>query len=338
MLLRGLEGRGHRVILYCNDAAVAAQARALGVPTTLQPLGGDVAVHDAVRFARTLRRDRPDALIVGTFKKMWLAALAARLAGVRRVIARIGLESDTPRNAKYRWVMSRWVDAIVLTADAPREEYRRTLPAFDSARVLTIHTAVVPPAVTRSREEMRRELGVPVDAPAIGAVARLATQKRLDRLLDAMAELPGDVHCILVGDGAERGALEERARTLGLADRVHFTGRREDVGNVLTALDVFVISSDREGLSNSMLEALALGVPVVSTAVSGARDALEPLPDGSSPGEIVPHDSGAIAAALRRLLQDEVLRRRMSRAAVQRARERFDFGEMLSWWERVLRE
>jgi Trk K+ transport system NAD-binding subunit len=98
MLLRGLAGRGHRVILYCNDAAVAAQARELGVPTTLQPLGGDVAVHDAVRFARALRRDRPDALIVGTFKKMWLAALAARLAGVRRVIARIGLESDTPRN------------------------------------------------------------------------------------------------------------------------------------------------------------------------------------------------------------------------------------------------
>jgi glycosyltransferase involved in cell wall biosynthesis len=326
------------VILYCNDAAVAEQARALGVPVALEPLGGDVAVHDAVRFARALGRDRPDALIVGTFKKMWLAALAARLAGVRRVIARIGLESDTPRNAKYRWVMSRWIDAIVLTADAPRAEYRRALPAFDPARVLTIRTAVVPPVVTRSREEMRRELGLPLDAPVIGAVARLAAQKRFDRLLDAMAELPGDVHCVLVGEGAEREALEERARALGLEHRVRFTGRREDVGNVLTALDVFVISSDREGLSNSMLEALAVGVPVVSTAVSGARDALEPLADGSAPGEIVPLDSGAIAAALRRLLDDAMLRRRMSRAALARVRERFDFGEMLSWWERVLRE
>ena len=103
------------------------------------------------------------------------------------------------------------------------------------------------------------------------------------------------------------------------------------------ALDVFVISSDKEGLSNAMLEALSLGVPVVSTDVSGARDALAAPPGGIAPGEIVSFEPKALAAAIRRILDDPALRRRMSDAAEHRARDRFDFGRMLDEWERVLR-
>lgn len=337
LLLRGLQSRGARVHLYCNDPRVSERARALGVPTSIEVLGGDIAVHDAIRFSYTLRRDRPDVLIVGTFKKMWLASLAARLGGVARVIARIGLQTDTPRNSKYRRVMSRWVDTIVLTADATRETYRRMLPSFDPARIVTIPTGVIRPKVTRTRDETRDELGVPRHARVIGAVARLAKQKRFDRLLEAMAELPSDVYGVLAGDGNELGPLENLARTLGIDTRVHFAGRREDVGNVLSALDVFVISSDKEGLSNAMLEALSLGVPVVSTDVSGARDALAAPPGGIAPGEIVSFEPKALAAAIRRILDDPALRRRMSDAAEHRARDRFDFDRMLDEWERVLR-
>ncbi|HJU88580.1 MAG TPA: glycosyltransferase [Gemmatimonadaceae bacterium] len=337
LLLRGLQSRGARVHLYCNDRKVADRAGALGVPTSIAALGGDVAVHDAIRFSYVLRRDKPDALIVGTFKKMWLAALAARLAGVPHTVARIGLQTDTPRNVKYRAVMSRWVDTIVLTADATRDTYRRLLPSFVAERLVTIPTGVIPPLVTHTRDGVRDELGVPRHARVIGAVARLAKQKRFDRLLEAMVELPPDVYCVVAGEGNALGPLENLARTLGIDTRVHFAGRREDVGNILTALDLFVISSDKEGLSNAMLEALSLGVPVVSTDVSGAREALEPMRDGTAPGEIVPFEPKALAAAIRRILDDPSLRARMSQAAARRARERFDFDRMLDEWERVLR-
>src|SRR5690606_18204583 len=109
-LLAGLQQRGHRVLLLCNDPRVMAEAERSGIPTRRLHLGGDLAVVDALRLAATLRRDRPDAFVVGTYKKLFHAALGARLAGVPRVIARVGLETDTPRSGKYRVALRRWVD------------------------------------------------------------------------------------------------------------------------------------------------------------------------------------------------------------------------------------
>ena len=111
----------------------------------------------------------------------------------------------------------------------------------------------------------------------MGTVAR--GQKRLDLLLGAVARLEG-VRCLLAGAGPEEAVLRRGARTLGIAEHVVFLGHRESVGDVLDALDVFGVTSRTEGMSNAMLEALAAGVPVVSTPVSGAADALEPLGDG----------------------------------------------------------
>ena len=79
-LLAGLQGRGHRVLLFCNQPLVAERASALGVPTEILALGGDIALPHALRFASRLRRDRPDALVVGTYKKLFLASLGAHLA------------------------------------------------------------------------------------------------------------------------------------------------------------------------------------------------------------------------------------------------------------------
>src|SRR3546814_748689 len=93
-LLSGLQERGHRVRLFCNRALVAERAAAMGVPTELRPIGGDVALPHALRFAARLRRDPPDSLIIGTYKKLFLASLGAHLAGVQRVVARVGLETD----------------------------------------------------------------------------------------------------------------------------------------------------------------------------------------------------------------------------------------------------
>jgi glycosyltransferase involved in cell wall biosynthesis len=283
-----------------------------------------------------LRRDRPDALVVGSFKKLWLVALAAKLAGIRRVIPRVDLQTDTPRNAKYRWIMRNWIDRIVLCSDTPRADYARLLPELSQERVVTIHSGVTPRIPTRTRAEMRQELGLAPDARVIGAVARLAEQKRFDRLLEAMKLLPKDVQCIIAGDGPLGDELRRLATTLGVADRVRFIGHRDDVGNVLMALDLFVVSSDKEGLANAMLEALFLGIPVVSTAVSGALEALEPLEDGSVPGLIVGLDAGELAAAIQRVLDEPAERQRMSDNAIRRARDRFDFDKMIGQWERML--
>lgn len=334
LLLAGLQARGHRVLLLCNDPVVARRASELGVPTEILPLGGDAMLPHALRLARRLRALRPDAFIIGTYKKLFLAALGARMARVPRVIARVGLETDTPRSAKYRFALPRWVDAVAVNA-------RRMLPAFSDLpgfspdRVVVIHNGVEAPARRQPPGTVRAALGIAPGTPTVGAIARLATQKRLDRMLDAIAQL-AEVHCIIAGEGEERANLETLAAELGITPRVHFLGHRTDTGDVLDAIDLFVVSSDREGLSNSMLEALAAGVPVVSTPVSGADDALEPLADGAAPGEIVGFSADEIAAALRRLLADPDRRPRMADAARRSAAERFGMDAMLARWEALL--
>jgi glycosyltransferase involved in cell wall biosynthesis len=166
-------------------------------------------------------------------------------------------------------------------------------------------------------------------------VARLATQKRLDLLVRAVARLEG-MYCVLAGDGPEHAALMDLAGRLGVAGRVKFVGHREAVGDVLGALDLFVITSHVEGMSNAMLEALAAGVPVVSTPVSGAAEALEPLADGRRPGVIVQANDAAVAAALSAALADRAGLAAMSEAARTRARERFAWPDKIARWEAVL--
>ena len=336
LLLAGLQARGYRVLLLCNDALVAGRAGEMGVPTRILELGGDGMIPHAVRLAAVLRRLQPDAFIIGTFRKLFLAALGAWLARVPRVVARVGLETDTPRSAKYRLALPRWVDAVVVNATRIRAAFD-SLPGLGSERIFVIHNGVVAQEWRQAPGAIRAQLGIAADAPVVGAVARLAPQKRLDRLLRAVAALPADVQCVVAGDGEERDSLAAMAKELGIASRVHFLGHRDDTGDVLAALDVFVVSSDREGLSNSMLEALAAGVPVVSTAVSGAEDALAPFADGSAPGIIIGSADDDLASALRQLLGDAGLRGRMGETGRRRAAERFSFDAMLDRWEAVLR-
>lgn len=331
-LLRGLAGRGHEVLLLCNRDVVREPAERAGVPAALQRLGGDVMVPDALRMAMRLRSARPDALLLTTFRKLWLGALAARLARVPRVVARVGLETDTPRTFKYRFVLDRWVDAVVLNAASMRERFEADLTG-DGPPVVTIPTGIRMPDPPTEHGALRRSLGIPEGGPVVGTVARLADQKRIDRLLRVTRRLPEPVHLVVAGDGPEGHGLRELAGKLGLGGRVHWLGHREDVGTVLDALDVFVVTSDREGLSNAMLEALWAGVPVVSTPVSGAAEALEG-PD--PPGRVVDFEEEGIARAVVELLDDSGLRARASAAARRRAEERFDAERMLDAWEGVL--
>lgn len=336
-LLAGLRERGHRTRLYYNREVVGEPARReFGLETRRLHLGGDVALHHAVRLGRALRSFEADALIVGTFRKLLLAALGGRLAPDVRVVARIGLSTDTPRNLKYRFVFRRWVDWIVLNDHELRSSYREALPDFPESRLVTIHKGVEVPRRTASDDAVRRELGIAKEAPVIGAVARLAEQKRLDRLIRVTARLAPEVHCLIAGEGPERVRLEALVRAENVADRVHFLGFRNDVGDVLHALDVLVLTSERESLANAMLEALAAGVPVISTPVSGAAEALSPLSDGRRPGFVVEGGVEALARAVKVLVERPDERARMAAAARERARSDFSPDRMVERWEAVL--
>ncbi len=333
-LLHGLKERGHEVLLLCNDPLVMSKSNEHGVPAELCVVGGDIALPHAFRLSRALRRNRPDAFIVGTYKKVFLAALGARLARVPRIIARVGLESDTPRSAKYRIALRRWVDGVVVNAQRMAGSFA-SLDGFHESKIRVIWNGVDARHSPADPMKVRQELDIPANQFLIGTVARLALQKRLDRLLEVAAFLP-DVTCIIAGDGTRKDELTQKAVSLGVSERVRFLGHRDDVGDVLAALDVFVVTSESEGLSNAMLEAMSYGVPVVSTNVSGAEDALAPDSEGLSAGIVTTFEPKAIAEAIASLRDQPELRGTMTRIARRRAINQFSREQMLTSWEEFL--
>ena len=167
-----------------------------------------------------------------------------------------------------------------------------------------------------SREEARAALGI--RGLAVGTAGRLTAQKALGDALEALARV-GEVELLVLGDGPERASLERRARDLGIAERVRFlgAGTRDDVLVLFRAVDLVLLTSAWENLPHTLLEALAVGTPVVATAVGGIP---EVVVDGESGLRVPPRDVDAIAGAVERLVDDGGLRTALAaggRAAIE---------------------
>lgn len=342
-LAAGLAARGHEVVVACRAGGpVPGELRRRGIRTATVRPGGFANVWRAARFLRWLRRERPDALLLTSWKDTLWGAWAGRRAGVPRVVVRLGIVRVLERR-RHALPFRRWVDALVVNAGEIRDAWLRSAPWFPADAVHVVLNGIHPAAATDgARRSLRRELGAGPDALLVAGVGNLTRRKGFDLLLDALAgaAVP-DVRAVVVGAGPEEGVLRDRAAGLGVADRVHFLGHRSDVPEVLSACDLFVLSSRNEGMANVMLEAMAAGTPVVAAEVSGVRDALGPG-DGASPaGWIVPPDDApALRDALAEVLADlrggtgEAARR--AAEARRRIHERFGVERMVDEVERVL--
>ncbi|HUB97147.1 MAG TPA: glycosyltransferase [Stellaceae bacterium] len=176
-------------------------------------------------------------------------------------------------------------------------------------------------ALQEAPPRARASLATPEDAPLALAMGRLHPNKGFDVLLAAVAQV-SRLQLWLAGDGEERAGLEERARSLGVADRVRFLGWQEEVAPLLAAADMLVCASRHEPLGNVVLEAWAAGVPVVATASEGPRVLIA---EGET-GLLVPvEDADAMARAMARLIADPTLAQTLG--AQGRARWQADFSE-----------
>jgi glycosyltransferase involved in cell wall biosynthesis len=170
--------------------------------------------------------------------------------------------------------------------------------------------------------------------PVVLTVARLDQQKGLNYLLEAAAQVP-EAQFVLAGEGPERAALEAQAARLGLQDRVRFLGYRPDIPELLAGCDLFVLPSLYEGLPLSVLEAMAVGKPVIATAIGGTDEAVVP----EQTGLLVPAaDPAALARAIRQLLADPPLARRLALAGQARVAAQFSVDQMVQQVTQVYRE
>jgi L-malate glycosyltransferase len=295
----------------------------LGVRSLCRP----ATIVQAMRFIRFLRRERIDVVQAYFPDSAYFGLPAARLAGVpHRLRTRNNLGHWlTPLHRRLGRLLNRIGTGTVVNCGAARDAFA----AAEGASVKTL-------TILENGVDHERFLAVPplsVRASAggrmIGAAANLRPVKGLDLLLDAAAQLSGDYSdliCQIAGEGEMRGALEESARQRGLTGRFHLLGSVADVPAFLSGLDIAVLPSRSEGMSNALLEYMAAGRAVVATAVGAAAELID---DGVHGLLVPPNDAGKLAAAIDRLLKNPGLARRMGEAARRRARERYSREAMV---------
>jgi glycosyltransferase involved in cell wall biosynthesis len=188
------------------------------------------------------------------------------------------------------------------------------------------------------RQEWRVREGFTDQDVLLVCVARFAPQKNHALLLRAFAEGPAsdpNVHLILIGEGPLRKQLEDQAKNLRLGKRIRFLGLRTDIPDVLNAMDVFVLSSDWEGNPLSVIEAMASGLPTVSTAVGGVPDLFESGKEGLS---VQPGDVQGLSNSMAYLSGNREARMSMGAAAARRARKHYDVATMVRSYEDLYEE
>ena len=268
-----------------------------------------------------------------------LAGVVARLAGHRAGIPVVYTEHNLQE--RYHWLTrfanratwARQSHVIAVSGEVAQSIAHRLPP---STPVTVVRNGIFVGESTGSwRAEVRQRWSIDLDAPVVGTVAVFRAQKRLDQWLQAarlLAERDARTRFLLVGDGPKRRELEEITSDAGLSSRVVFAGLQEDVRPYYAAFDVFLTSSQFEGLPLALLEAMAAGLPVVATKVGGIPEVIQ---EGDQ-GLLVPFDEPAsLAAAVARLLADPPLRERLGRSARERVRREFSVERMASEIETI---
>jgi glycosyltransferase involved in cell wall biosynthesis len=341
---RGLLGRGHDVVVCCRGGGeVARRVEAEGARVCGVRPGGALDVPRAVSFARWLRRERPDALLLTSWKGTFWGAWAARRARVPRVVVRLGIVR-TPKRTGIALAFRRWVDAMIVNAPEIRDAWRRDAAYVPPERIHVVLNGIEPAPIERAeaRRRLLDELGADEASLLVAGAGHVTRRKGFDLLIDAFAraEIP-NARLVIAGDGPELPELRRRAAERGIADRVHWLGHRDDVPELLAGCGLFVLSSRNEGMANVMLEAMAAGTPVIAADISGVRTALGPGADGLPAGWIVPPDDApALASALREvaaLLRDSPAAVDARAAeAMRRVQQRFGVDRMVAEVEAVL--
>lgn len=335
--MAGMQARGHRVHLLTPDCAhiyVAAQKR--GIPVTAIPMVKK-RLPALWRLRRWLAQHASEFDIVNTHSSTdsWLTTLAAQtLRNVPPIIRTRHVSTPVSPDAASRWLYGQAAH-IVTTGEALRQQLHRD-NGFALARMTSIPTGIdlerFQPLDTGA---MRRALGL-IDAPTLGIVATLRSWKGHEYLLDACAQLRDRYpswRLLIIGDGPQRTRLEMRTAELALDKSVSFVGNVNNVNEWLGALDLFVLPSyGDEGVPQSIMQAMACGLPVVSTPIGGIAEAVVHNETGLL---IPPRDVTALAGALSDLMSDPHRREDMGRAGIARARQRFGLDDMLDAMERV---
>ena len=359
-LAQHLRKQGHQVVLACSDdpgeagRSFVETLRRMGFEVLVLPLKRTITpwsdLRATVELYRHLRRRRFDVVHTQTAKAGVVGRIAACLARVPVIVYTAHAfpfhEYLSPWRIRLYALLERLAsllcDAIAVDSECVRSRglaFHVAPPEKIRVIPMGIDTERFDPGKYRAeRAAIRAELGLKPDATVIGAVARFVPDKGLDQLLHAVSLLATrfpDLQCLLAGDGPLREDLRSLSRTLGLEGRVLFAGYRTDIPRVLSAMDLYMLPTRREGFGVAFAEAMSMEVPVIASRIPPLD---EIVADGHTGALADVGSPDAFARAAEPLLADPDLRRKMGQAARRRVLERFEQSLMCRAYERLFQD
>ena len=295
------------------------------------------AINARLRFASYLRQHATEIVHSYGFYSNVFAVPAVRLARAPLVIASIRDCGETLTTAQKRVqkMFCRMADCILTNAEGVQTWLLDQ--GYPAEKIQVIRNGIARSSFAEDRPtgKLRRELGFAADTPLVAVLSRLNPMKGIEYFLEAAVAVSqrfpavrfliigGANYC---GGGGYKSEIEKHAADLGLESRVIFTGFRTDIREILPEINISVLPSLSEGLSNSLLESMAAGVPVIATRVGGTPEAVQ---DGTTGLLVPPRDPSALAQAMTLLLENRVLARSFGEAGRRRVDALFSIEKMV---------
>ncbi|HSG81929.1 MAG TPA: glycosyltransferase family 4 protein [Gemmatimonadota bacterium] len=337
-LASGLPRSRYEVAVACSPGGVFVdRLHDLGVPVIAAEMRQRRRMDTVLSLARELRRRRPH-IVHTQGRGDPFGRLAARLARVPVVVSTTAMISsryeveEVWRKALYRlidWTTDRLVDQFIVVDRGSVDALTRR------HRIRPSRVAVIPNGIEIERFDpsrvhrgaWRAKLGIPSGAVLIGGIGRLTWQKGFTDLIKALAALDDtNSYLVIAGDGPDWGDLRTLANGLDVARRVIFAGFVEDVPGLMADLDLFVLSSLREGHPMVLLEAMATGIPVIATDIAGVGDTVV---DGVDGRLVPPGDVPTLVEAMRAVLRDRESAARMGRNGRKKVQQEYTVERMV---------
>jgi glycosyltransferase involved in cell wall biosynthesis len=331
---RFLVGRYHLLCAYLHPPSdpgfdiLRAKAEKAGAPLLSVPDRGGWDLSVVPKLLYICRREHVTIWHGHDYKSNALGLLLRLVHPMHLVTTVHGWVQRTRRTPVYYFVdrlcLPRY-EAVVCVSDDLYEQSRAC--GVRKERCVLIENAIDMVEYSRAMTvaEAKAKYGIPAGRFVIGGVGRLSAEKGFDRLIEATDRLlksGADVELLIAGEGKEKGALETLITGLGRQAHVRLLGYRTDTQELFQAMDVFALSSIREGLPNVVLEAMALEVPVVATRVAGVPRLIR---DGENGLLVEPGSAEQLYGALERLRGDELLRRELAQAGRRTIEEKHSF-------------
>ncbi len=349
----GAENSLHQLVTHLNpqkfsplvcslsgEGKIADKLRDKGIEVVCLGAKSKFDITVLFKLVNLLRHQKPDILHTYLFHANFVGRIAGRLAGISIIISSIRTMEKQKWHHVYLDMLTSWMVDKEICVSKDVEDFTKKYARVPARKLITIYNGInfADLHITKNAEDKRRELSISQFNPIIGTVGHLTVAKGLVYLLKAfklvLEDFP-DAYLLIVGGGPQEKKLKRLAEQLEIVSSVRFLGFREDAMDIMNTLDVFVLPSLWEGMPNVILEACALGKPVVSTLVGGTKEIIK---DGETGFLVAPKDWQGFANSIKSILQNPQTRQEFGSRGKEFVDKTFSLDRMVADTERLYQE